>query len=81
MPGDRLELTEQMQLRRFAGVAVFLVEQVLGEMEEDGRAAHVVQMLDRQVDAFADDTLVLGDRRADEVGRQLQYQVRAELAR
>lgn len=43
--------------------------------------AHVVQVLDRQVHALADDALVLGDRWADKARGQLQHRVGTELGR
>ena len=77
----RLELAEEVQLRRFAGIAVFLIEKMLGEVKEDRRAAHVVEVLDGQVHALADDALVLGDGRADKSGRQLQHRILVEFRR
>ena len=38
-------------------------------------------MLDRPIDVLADDPLVLGDRGADQVGRQLQHRIGAEAGR
>ena len=51
-----------MQLRLLAGIAELLVEQVPGEVEQDASSGACRQMLDRQIDALADDALVLGDR-------------------
>ncbi len=45
---DALELAEQMELRLLAGVAVFGVEQMPGEVEEHGGRAHVVQVFERR---------------------------------
>src|SRR5690606_319679 len=78
LAGDRLELPEEMQLRRFARIAVLLIEKALGQMEQDGRAAHVVEVLDRQVNALADDALVLGNGRPDKGRRQLEHRVLVE---
>ena len=53
--GDALELAEQVELRLLAGVAPLGVEQALGEVEEERGGPHVAQVLEVQVDAFADD--------------------------
>ena len=70
--GDALELAEQVELRLLAGIAPFRVEQPLGEVEEERGRPHVAQVLEVQVDAFADDAGVARDRRADEIGGQFQ---------
>ena len=79
--GDALELAEQVELRLFAGVAPLRVEQALGEVEQQRGGPHVAQVLEGQVDAFADDPCVPRDRRADEIGRQLQDRVVVERRR
>ena len=43
------------------------------------RGPHVAQVLEAQVDAFADDAGVARDRRADEVGREFQDGVVVEV--
>ena len=53
--GDALELAEQVELRLLAGVAPLRVEQALREVEQQRRRPHVVQVLEVQVHAFADD--------------------------
>ena len=60
LPGDALELAEEVQLGLLAGVAPLGVEQALGEVEQQRRAAHVAQVLQVQVDALADDALRCG---------------------
>ena len=79
--GDALELAEQVELGLLAGIAPFGVEQALGDVEEQRGRPHVAQVFQVQVDAFADDAGVPGDRRADEVGRQLQDRVVVEVGR
>ena len=41
---DALELAEQVQLRLFAGIAKFGVEQMPRQVKQDRRLAHVVEM-------------------------------------
>ena len=77
--GDALELAEQIELGLLAGVAPLGVEQTLGEVEEQRGRPHVAQVLEVQVHAFADDAGVAGDRRADQIGGQLQDRVVVEL--
>ena len=48
-------------------------------VEEQRGGPHVAQVLEVQVHAFADDAGVARDRRADEVGRQLQDRVVVEV--
>ncbi len=77
--GDALELAEQIELRFFAGIAPFGVEQALGEVEDERGWPHVAGMLQIQVHAFADDAGVPRNRRADEIGGELQDGVIVEV--
>ncbi len=70
--GDALELAEQMELGLLAGVAPFRVEQALGDVEEQRGGAHVAQMLQVHVHAFADDAGVSRDGRADEIRAEFE---------
>ena len=75
---DALELTEKMQFRGVAGVAILRLDEALGQAIDDRRVTDVLQVLDRHVGVLTDDPLVLGDRRADQVGRELQSGVFGE---
>ena len=48
-------------------------------MKEQRGAPHVAEMLQIEVDAFADDAGVLRDRGADQIGSQFQHRVVIEL--
>ena len=76
---DALELAEEVQLWLFAGVAPLGLQQSLGQVEEQGRAAEIAGVDQVQIDPFPDDPLVAGNRWADEIGRQLQRRVVVEL--
>ena len=65
LPGDRLQLSEQMELRLVAGVAPLRVQQMACEVKEDGRLPQVARVLERQVDALSDDADVQGVRGTD----------------
>ena len=77
--GDALELTEEMELRLFAWIAPFRVEQPLGDVEDERGGPHIAQMLEAHIHAFADDAGVARDRRADEVGAEHQDGVVVEI--
>ena len=79
--GDALELAEQVELRLLAGVAPFRVEQALGDVEDQRGRPHVAEMLQAQIDAFADDAGIARDGGADEVGRQFQDRIVVEFGR
>ena len=59
--GDALELAEEMETRRFAGVAPFGVEQALGDVEEKRRGAQVSEVFQIHVHALPDDASVARD--------------------
>jgi hypothetical protein len=73
--GDALELPEQVELGRLAGIAPFRVEQALREVVEQRRLAHLAEVLQAEVHRFADDALVPRDGRAHQVRRQLERRV------
>src|SRR5439155_9402993 len=56
-----------------------LVQQVLRQMEKNGRAAQVLKMGEGQVNSFADDALIADDGGSDQVRIQLKYRVPREL--
>ena len=68
--GDPLELAEEVQPGRLAGVPPLGVEQALGEAEEDRGLARVLEVLQAEIDGLADQAGVAGDRRPHEVGRR-----------
>ena len=57
LPGDPLELTEQVQLRLLAGVAPLRLQQPLRQVEQQGRLPQVAGVDQVQIDPFADDAL------------------------
>ena len=69
---DPLELAEQVQLRFLAGVAPLGLQEPLGEVEDQGGGTHLLEMLEAQVHAFADDALVARDGGSDQIGGELQ---------
>ena len=77
----RLSWPNRWSFGLVAGVAALRVRAAPGEVKQDRRAPHVVQMLQRQIHALADDPLVLCDRRADQVGRQFEHRVGGEARR
>ena len=77
--GDSLELTEQVQLRLLLGRAPVFLQQGLGEMVDQRGRAQIPAVDQVQVDAFADDAGIVGDGRADDVRREDQGRVLAEL--
>ena len=56
----RLSWPNRWSLRVLAGVAPLGVEQALGQVEEQRGGPHVRQVLEVEVDAFADDALSSG---------------------
>ena len=72
MPGDALQLAEEVQLGRFTRVAPFGVKQSLGEMEQQRGGPQVSQVLQTEIDGLADDACVFGDGRANQIRGQLQ---------
>src|SRR3984893_9599596 len=52
---------------------------MLGQPEKDRRSSYLVQMFNGQVDRLADNALVSGDRRPDQIGRQIEHGVAVEL--
>ena len=78
---DPLELAEEVQLRLLAGVAPLGFQKPPGEVENHGGRAHLLEMLEAQVHALADDALVARDERADQIGGELQRRVVVERGR
>ena len=76
---DPLELAEQVELRFRIGVAPVSLQQCLGQMEHQGGRPQVLQVLERQIYALADDARVVGDRRSDDLGREHECRVIVEL--
>ena len=77
--GDSLELTEQVQLRLLIGRAPVFLQQGLGEMVDQRGRAQIPTVDQVQVDALADDAGIVRDGRADDVRREDQGRVLAEL--
>ena len=75
---DPLELAEQVQLRFLAGVAPLGLQEPLGEVEDQSRGTHLLEMLETQVHPFADDPLVSRDGGSDQIGGELQGRVLVE---
>ena len=59
--GDALELAEQMHLGFLVRVAPLRKKQALGEMVQERRRAHVIQVFKAQVYRLADNARNLGD--------------------
>ena len=78
-PMDLRELAKEVEFRLLTRIAVLLIEQVPSEVEKNRAAAHVLKVLDGQINAFANDALVAGDRGADKVRGQMQHRVGAKV--
>ena len=78
---DPLELAEQVQLRLLAGIAPLGLEEPLGEVEDHSRGTHFLEMLQAQLHAFADNTLVEGSGWPHQIGGELQGRVLVERRR
>ena len=76
-----LDLPEQVHLRRLAGIAELVVEQVLGEVIADLARPHRLQHRRRQFHALADDAFQQHAARADLFRRQDQPGIVGEVRR
>ena len=76
---DSLELTEQVELWLFAGIAPFRVKEALCYSKYQRGLSHVIQVFEAQIDTFADNAGVPSNRRTDQIGSQFQHGIRGEL--
>ncbi len=77
--GDALELPEEVQLGLFAGVTPLGVDQPVSQVKEQRRGANVAEVFDCEVYAFADDAFVAGFARTNQVRREGEGRIAAEL--
>ena len=75
---DALELAEQVQLRLLAGVAPRGFQQPSGQVKEQRRLAEVAGVDQVEGRRLADDPLVEGGGRADQIGGQFERRVVVE---
>ena len=54
---DAFHLAEEVELRRLARIAVAVLQDVVGDFEDDRRFPNILEMLDAEIRGFADDPL------------------------
>ena len=69
----RLSCPNRWSLGILTGVPPLGIQQPSGNVKQQRRPAHIFQMLQAEIDILADDSLVLGNRRTNEIRGQLQH--------
>ena len=77
--GDAFQSAEEMKLGGGSGIPPLGIDQMLGEMEQEGRSPQIPGVAEVEVYAFADDACVGRVGRANQIGCQFENRVLVEL--
>ena len=78
LTGDAFQLAEQVELRLLAGVAPLGFEEPFRQVIDERGAPDVLEMIEAQVYAFADDAFVAGDCRSYDVWSENERRIVVE---
>ena len=73
--GDALQLAKKMQLRFLAGVAPLGEQQPVRQVIQQGGAAQITGVDQREFNTLANDAGIVGNGGPNQIGRQLQHGV------